>query len=171
MISPDGTRLLFDRFGHDRPANHDLFVRDLHDGALRQLTRDTAYDSDARWSPNGQLIVWHSDRGAATRYHTQIFTSRDDGSNVRQLTRGAARAGYPVWSPNGRHIAYTMELDGNRDVWIMQADGSNPRPVTTYSGFDGDPAWSPTGDRLIITTGRYGGQELAVLDLTALRMN
>lgn len=168
LLSPDGQHLLFDRIGPDQPANHDLFVRNLQDGTVRQITRNPGYDSDARWSPDGRRIVWHSDRGMGTRYHTQIYSSTADGSDVRQLTRGEAKAAYPAWSPNGRWIAYTVEVAGNRDVWIMESDGSNPRRLTTDPGFDGSPAWSPTGDRLVFTTGRFGGEELAILDLSRI---
>lgn len=166
LLSPDGARLLFDRFGYEQPANHDLFVRNLRDGTVRQLTRDPGYDSDARWSPDGQRIVWHSDRGMETRYRTQIYSSNADGSDIRQLTSGEGIAGYPTWAPDGRWIAYTVEVEGNRDIWIMQADGTDPRRLTNHPGFDGDPAWSPASDQLLFTTGRFGGQELAILDLT-----
>ena len=166
LLRADGGALLFDRTDASEPANHDLYVYDYATSSLRQLTTDSGYDSDARWSPDGHRIVWHSDRGSA-QHDTQIFVMNADGTDVRQLTRGPGTHRYPVWSPDGRHIAYTAQPGParnqriGRDIWIMDANGSNRARITTHGGFDSDPAWTPDGASLIFTTDRFGGEELA----------
>lgn len=161
--SPDGRRLLFD--GVD-PAqgNHEIYVRDLDSGNVAQLTRSPAYDSDARWSPDGEQVVFHSDRGAG-ELHTQVYLMAADGGEVRALTQGPAVNAYPNWSPNGKCIVYTSELDGNRDLWLMGVSGEGKRRLTFHGGFDGDPVWHPRGGRILFSTDRFGGQELAWLRL------
>ncbi|HSC07037.1 MAG TPA: hypothetical protein VLD59_09450 [Steroidobacteraceae bacterium] len=161
--SADGVRLLFDVSAGD---NHDIWVRDLRERRGRRLTADPGYESDARWSPDGTRIVFHSDRGEA-RFHTQVFSMLPDGSDVRQLTSGPSKNGYPTWSPNGQCIVYTSEIDGNRDLWLMDRSGSNKRRLTFHRGFDGDPSWKPTGGSILFSTSRWGGEELAVLALSA----
>ncbi|MGH7468221.1 MAG: hypothetical protein ACRENP_09570 [Longimicrobiales bacterium] len=167
-VSANGRALLFDRFGASVPANHDIFVRDMQSGVVTQLTSDPGYDSDARWSPDGTRIVFHSDRGADRQYATQVYVMGRDGSGVRRLTDGPAVHAYPSWSPDGRYLAYTSELAGNRDVWIMRVDDGACVRVTDHQGFDGDPVWAPNGEQLLFSTDRFGGQELALVDVVAL---
>lgn len=162
--SPDGKRLLFDV---SQEANHDIWVLGLADPPAepKQLTSDPAYDSDARWSPDGSAIVFHSDRGAE-RFHTQVFTMSPDGKNIKRLTTGPGINGYPAWSPNGRCIVYTFESDGNRDLWLMDQSGGNKHRLTHYDGFDGDPSWSPNGGAILFSTARWGGEELALVRIS-----
>lgn len=164
LLDPGGTKLLFDAADPASGAQHDLWIRDLGSGELRRMTRSPAYDSDARWSPDGERIVFHSDRGEEA-YHTHVFVMSIDGGAVRRVTEGAARSGYPSWSPNGDCIVYTSELDGNRDVWVVGSSGEAPRRLTWHPGFDGDPVWSPEGGRILFGTDRFEGIELAFLEL------
>ena len=160
LLSPDGRLLLFDRFGATEPKNHDLFVQDIESGVVRRLTTNAGYDSDARWSPDGRLIVFHSDRGASESYHTQIFLMNADGTAPRELTQGPAKNSYPNWSPDGSRIAYLSERDGNRNIWIMNVDGSRPRQITNSEGSVGEPTWTPDGGALVFPSDCHGGQDL-----------
>lgn len=160
-VSPDGRSLLFDRSDPTGRGGHEIVVRDLATGQVRSLTADPGYDSDARWSPDGTRIVFQSDRGAATPFATQVYLMNADGSGVRRLTEGPAVHGYPSWSPDGEWLAYTSEIDGDRDVWVMRANGTEPRRITSHPGFDGEPVWTPDGRHLLFVTDRFGGLELA----------
>lgn len=87
-----------------RPPLGDVFLdplRGLEGGGERQLTDDPGYDSDARWSRNGDRIVFHSDRGAG-EYHTQVYVMSLERGDPRPVTQGAAVNGYPSWSPRAR---------------------------------------------------------------------
>jgi Tol biopolymer transport system component/4-amino-4-deoxy-L-arabinose transferase-like glycosyltransferase len=159
--------LLFDRYtaSADTP-NHDIYIRDLANGTLRQLTDDPGDDSDARWSPSGDRIVFHSDHAESAPDHSDIYVINADGSGVTRLTSGGAKNAHAAWSPTGNRIVYTSERNGNRDLRIMNADGSGDRPLTNHPGFDGDPAWSPDGRFILFTTSRFGdSRDLALLEL------
>lgn len=71
--SPSGDNLLFDRYSASRPRNHDLFVYNSVSGAVKQLTAHPAYDSDARWSPDGRRIAYTSQPGVSPT--VEIFGS------------------------------------------------------------------------------------------------
>jgi TolB protein len=161
--SPDGRALLFDAVDPS-VGNHDIYLQDRATGTITRLTENAGYDSDARWSPDGQWIVFHSDRGASG-LQTQVFVMPSRGGEVRQLTIGPDVNGYPAWSPSGACIVYTSERGADRDVWLMDASGGRKRRLTTYSGFDGDPVWHPLGHAILFSTDRFGGQELAMLTL------
>jgi TolB protein len=47
----------------------------------------------------------------------------------------------PTWSPNGAKIAFTSFVDGQSDLYVMDADGSNHVQVTRDPAIDFDPQW------------------------------
>lgn len=103
VLHPAGELLLYDAVDPSTGGDHDIYVRHIATGRVRRLTEDGGYDSDARWSPDGRRIAFHSDRGARP-LETQVYVMSSDGTDVRALTRGPALNGYPAWSPNGRCI-------------------------------------------------------------------
>ncbi len=89
-----------------------------------------------------------------------------EGTGLRQLTEGPSVNRYPSRSPRGDRIVYVSELDGNRDIWIINVDGSERVRLTKYPGIDSDPAWCLSANRIIFSTDRFdGSQELAALTL------
>ncbi len=164
-LSPDGRRLLFDRFGATEPRNHDLHVADLTTGEVTVLAADPGYDSDARWSPDGRQVVFHSDRDGNRQYDLEVYLVGADGRGLRALTYGPDRHSYPVWCPNGAWIAHVKERNGRRDIWMSAIAGVVSCPLITLPGRDDNPIWSPDGTRLVFVTDHFGeGEELAWVD-------
>ncbi len=155
-LSPDGTRLLFDRHAAGS-TDHDLYVRDLASGELEVLAPAPGYDSDARWSPDGKRIVFHSDRDGSRRFDTDVYVVAADGGGLRRLTRGGGA--YPAWSPDGARIVYVAETDGNRDLWTAGADGGAPQRLTEHPASDSEPSFSPDGREILFSSTRYSGEE------------
>jgi eukaryotic-like serine/threonine-protein kinase len=58
----------------------------------------------------------------------------------------------PEISPDGRRVAVNRILQGNWDVWIVDADRT--LRLTLDPGNDLFPIWSPNGDRILFTTRR-----------------
>ena len=67
----------------------------------------------------------------------------DDGgpNNLRLLTHNDIRDDQPVWSPNGKKIAFVSYLDGDADIFVMDADGQNQRRLTNNQFQDTHPSW------------------------------
>jgi hypothetical protein len=59
----------------------------------------------------------------------------------------------PAWSPDGRQIAFESNLDGDMEIFVMNADGSNVRQLTHNTLWDEGPAWSPDGTRFAFSRG------------------
>ena len=57
-----------------------------------------------------------------------------DGTGQRPLTVEGETNLEPSWTPDGSGIVFTSWLDGNPDIFLMDADGSNWRPVTRDTG-------------------------------------
>jgi dipeptidyl aminopeptidase/acylaminoacyl peptidase len=59
----------------------------------------------------------------------------------------------PAWSPDGRQIAFESTMDGDREIYVMNADGTNVRQLTHNTLWDEGPAWSPDQTKLAFSSG------------------
>jgi Tol biopolymer transport system component len=142
--SPDGLRILIWSF--DCIPNG-IAVMDP-DGSNRvQLTPISSGDMTPRWSPNGQRIVFSSDRRDG---NAEIYTMNADGTNVTRLTSDASIDQYPSFSPDGTKITWERITNGQSDLWSMNPDGTRKVRVTNDPAQDGRPDWSPGRERLVI---------------------
>ncbi len=62
-LSPDGTRLAVNSM--DKGGNWDIWIVDLKSQIASRVTSDPAQDSNVVWSPDGNAIVFSSNRGGA----------------------------------------------------------------------------------------------------------
>src|ERR1051326_5168385 len=69
-------------------------------------------------------------------YLGDVWTAREDGSNVHPLTDNLAREVYPRFSPDGKWIAFSSNRYGNYDVFVIPAGGGAPRRLTFHTGND-----------------------------------
>ena len=105
---------------------------------LCNLTNNEAYDAHPAWSPDGEKILFYSQRNG----YGEIWVMDADCSNEPDnLTENAATDTEPAWSPDGQHIVFVSDREGNWDIYVMDADGSNIRPLTTNPGDDRNPTW------------------------------
>ena len=63
-------------------------------------------------------------------YGNDIWTCRLDGSAVQRITSGPGVKMRPAFSPDGSLLAFSGELDGNLDVYIVPAAGGVPKRLT-----------------------------------------
>jgi Tol biopolymer transport system component len=94
-----------------------------------------------RLQPHGRELLYTSYNGSRT------WASRldvDRGLHVRLSPFGS---GFQ-WSPDGEQIAFTANVDGDNDLFVMDAMGRGVRPMTDNTLGDYDPVWSPDGTRI-----------------------
>jgi tol-pal system beta propeller repeat protein TolB len=72
--------------------------------------------------------------------------------------------GAPSWSPDSERIAFSVEANGQTDVYIMAADGGARQALTSAPGEDGAPAFSPDGRHIAFESNRDGNFEIYVMD-------
>jgi Tol biopolymer transport system component len=120
------------------------------------------------WSPDGSKIVFET----KVNSRSQIATMNADGSNQTVLTSVSSNE-TPAWSPDGTKIAFTSArdggLDGNLEIYVMNANGTNQTRITTNVAVDQQPAWSPDGTRIAFTSNRDGDQEIYVMNADGTR--
>ena len=78
-----------------------------------------------------------------------IFTAREDGSDVRRLTKTAGYDAEATMSVDGERVVFTSMRDGDLDIYTMDADGRNVRRLTNELGYDGGPFFSRDGKSIV----------------------
>ena len=129
-----------------------------------RLTKAVAADNNAEYSPDGQRIVFASNR-SGTR---EIWTCDVQGAHCQALTSfGASYAtGSPRWSPDGRQIAFDSGAAGRMHVYIMDANGGSPRRLTDEKTGGVAPSWSRDGAWVYFSSTRSGANEIWKLPST-----
>ena len=88
-----------------------------------------------------------------------------DGSGKTNLTSSLTNSIYdPAWSPDGQKIAFLSYVNGNYEIYVMNADGSNVLRLTENNASDDSPAWSPDSKMIAFVSGRDGDSEIYVMD-------
>jgi tetratricopeptide (TPR) repeat protein len=157
-LGPARKKLAFRNFD---PFHLGLGVLDLGSNTFSELT-DHAEDSMPVWSPDGQQIVFASDKHGDRKWRLYVISPFEIRGEGEEWVFGQK----PAWSPDGGRIAYHgCDEQGNRcAVWVMQPGGFNPAQLTTDAS-DNAPAWSPDGTQVAFASARTGNWEIFVIDI------
>ena len=122
-----------------------------------RLIASTATDSNPQYSPDGERIVFGSNRSGTG----EIWLSDRDGRNPMRLTNiGGPVTGDPRWSPDGRQIAFDSMEGSNRDIYLVSSNGGQHHKLTTDPAEDTCPSWSRDGRWIYFGSGRSGSLQI-----------
>jgi len=145
----------FSRFNDNRRLH--IFVVDVAGGQVRQLTDGNHYEHSIEWSPNGEEIVFISNRepNEDQFFNYDMFTLKVADGSLRRLTSTESAEYRPRWSPDGKTIIYQATRRGltnlettmeDPHLWLINADGSNRREISSMiDNRQGAPGWSADG--------------------------
>jgi Tol biopolymer transport system component len=118
-------------------------------GAGRWLTRGDSTDRQPVYAPDGEWVVFSSDRMGGMDLWA---VSRTSGA-VRRLTHDEADDWDPVPDRQGRSLAWSSRRTGHFEIWLASSDGSSPVQVTR-DGVDAEnPSYSPDGQWIVYSSG------------------
>jgi Tol biopolymer transport system component len=162
--SPDGKKIAFVRILDEwnSPSidlNYEIFVIDLENNLLTNLTNSPQIDYSPAWSPKGDKIAFVSTLNG----NAEIFSMNTDGSEQTNLTESKGRDNFPRWSPDGEKILFVSDRDEQGEIYIMDADGSQPTNLSNSTGSEYSPAWSPGGDKIVFVSTRDGNPEIYIM--------
>jgi Tol biopolymer transport system component len=157
----------------------DLFTVQVPDGTTHRLTRTSAWEERAEWSPDGRRLVFA--RSAPSGDPTEIATMDALGGDLRVLTGFKSSSSAPTWSPDGR-IAYFSLRDfpapksendppPPSELYSMTQDGGDQQRLTRDRTIQTDPEWSPDGSTIAYSQWYAVKGQPGVFDLGLSLMN
>ena len=114
----------------------------------------------AAWSPDGRTLALIMHDANLVR---QLFTLDPASGRFTQLTNGTSPAYRPSWSPDGRRIAYSLDAEGDQEIYVIGADGGGLTQLTNDPGYDSRPSWSPDGRLIVFSSDRGGAYRLHLM--------
>ncbi len=162
------------RYSWSFDEHYDIFEGSIDGtGELTNLTRAPGYDAEASYSPNGQEILFASNRHAYEEplspedqarfekdpsFFMELYIMKADGSDVRRLTDTPGYDGGPFFSADGEQIVWRrFAQDGHSaEVFIANRDGTGVRQITDLGAMSWAPYFHPSGDYVIFATSVHG---------------
>lgn len=172
--SPDGRQILFlsrepvgeeekrlreqggIRVVDQHPRQWQVWTVEVATGRCRQVTADRSTKAAARWSPDGQWIVFEQRRDptANQAFRANLWVVRSSGKDRRRLTVDHACETAPRWSPDGKQIAFLRravpgypQLD---ELAVVPVRGGKARVLTgRLDRSVVESLWAPSGKHLL----------------------
>ena len=161
-VSPDGAALAFFRATGEEGG--DIWVVDLSGRNERRVTFDDRSIRGLSWTPDGQEIVYASDRLGQWR----LWRVSAAGGAPKAVNAAGNRARYPAVAPLG-HVLVYADSHAVPAIWRGVAGGqpdapAEQKPLVRSSGRESSPAYSPDGSRIADISDQTGYDELWVSD-------
>jgi len=161
-FSPKDDELVFVGISGGRS---DLYTVDLADKKLHRLTQDRFSELHPQWSPDGNAIVFATDRGNGTDESKLLFGDNDLAiysfatKEIAMLTALPGDAINPQWSADGSEIAFVADHQGIPNIYRVNLATRRITPITALkTGVSGitetTPAmsWSANGRVLVFSS-------------------
>ncbi len=118
---------------------------------LTRLTSDAGLSAYPALSPDGEQLVYASDRGNES--NLDLWIRPTAGGEPTRLTDHAADDYEPSFSPDGKTIVFRSERDGG-GVYLVAASGGQAKLIAQEGR---RPRFSPDGQWIAYWTGGQGG--------------
>ncbi|AGA28901.1 S41 family peptidase [Singulisphaera acidiphila] len=90
----------------------------------------------------------------AFSYLGDIWTAKEDGTEIVRLTANKSRDIFPRFSPDGKWIAFSSDREGGLDVYIIPVAGGDVKRLTVHSADDVVLNWNPDSKSILFASQR-----------------
>ena len=144
-------------------GTRDVWIWDLVRGGRTRLTSDVADDWVAVWSPDGDRIIFTSDRNDPLAREQLYETPAGSGTGVAKLLLETDEGKHHLaWSPDGDTLAFeSLGPETSWDLWTLPLGGDPEPTVFLKTEFqEGQPQFSPDGRYLAYASNETGTFEV-----------
>jgi dipeptidyl aminopeptidase/acylaminoacyl peptidase len=148
--------------------SYEIYATDLEGNIIQQLTDNNFYDAEAVVSPNGDKILFTSDRSG----DLELWTMNIDGTGQQQITNALGYDGGAFFSPDGSKIVFRASRPKTSEevreykellqhqyvkptameLFVCNADGSDLKQITNLGGANWAPFFHPSGEKIIFSS-------------------
>jgi Tol biopolymer transport system component len=122
-VAPDGKTLVFELLG-------DLYTVPISGGEAKAITTGAGFDAQPRFSPDGKMIAFVSDRDGAEN----LWVASAAGSEPRPLSKDKQSLFVsPAWTPDGEYVLVSRQTQhpwGSFELFMYHVRGGSGAQVT-----------------------------------------
>lgn len=142
-ISPDGSEIIF---VSNSGSNDDLYLLNVADGTIVQLTSNAGHNRQPVYSPDGRRVAFVSDRGSPGQLDIYTLTFTTTSFVIEQLTDSPGSSYAPAWTPDGQTVVHLNDRRGTGDIYAIDVDGERIRLIyERLNSEEFSPTVSPDG--------------------------
>jgi Tol biopolymer transport system component len=167
-LSPDQSRVGYSRVDPQSQAP-DIWIKDLMTGTLSSITSERLVDASPTWSPDGNHIVFRSNRSSTIGMELYRTTASPGGPVERILSLQDTSASDPrtnaiptSWSRDGQVVFYQATAGAGYGIWATAVDGKDPKPILETRHNELQPALSTDGRWMAYASDQSGQYEIYV---------
>lgn len=151
QVSPDNTTLLVNS---NLNGQMNLYLFDLEAKTYHQLTDYQFPAGGARWSPDGDKIVYGANETSDFK-NNDIYMMNADGSDQKMLfqSKVGAQDGVSDWSKDGRYLAIGSDNSGKSRVGVLDLETNEARWLSPEGRTQYPGRFSPDGTKLLSAEG------------------
>ncbi len=148
-------------FVSSRTGAKELWIMDYDGANQHALTALRSIALTPRWSPDAARVAFTCYASAYGIVSPQICMFSMDTGRPVTFPRYHGTNSAPTWSPDGSQILFSSSMQGNPELYVMDANGNRAKRLTFSTGASTSPAWNPkTGQTVAFVSDRSGIPQL-----------
>ena len=154
-------------FVSNRSGNKEIWAMDYDGENQHELTRIHTIALTPRWSPDATRIAFtcFPQPGNTIALTAQICIYSTDSDRLITWPKFQGTNSSPAWSPDGSQIMFMSSMNGNPELYTIEATGAHPKRLTYSNGANTSPSWNPkTGQQVAFVSDRGGIPQLYTMN-------